>query len=96
MPRHYEFNGLAGCVVQRKSRETGLLVGLYHAGQAGMDPEAGAWVTVCEKHGQLVNHETLALARYHLVNPMGWCEVCNGTEADNGVGSVEPSHEQVG
>lgn len=56
MPRQYDFNGLAGCVEQRKSRETGLLVGLYHAEQAGMDPAAGAWATVCEAHGHLVSH----------------------------------------
>lgn len=90
MHRQYDFNGLAGCVEQRRSRETGLLVGLYHAEQAGMDPEAGAWVTVCEVHGQLVNHETLALARSHLANPTGWCEVCNGTEPDNGMAGGEP------
>lgn len=85
MPRMYSFNGLAGCVIQRKSLETGLMVGLYNAEQAGLDPDAGAWATVCEAHGQLVNHRTLALARYHLANPMGWCEVCNGVEDDNGL-----------
>lgn len=81
--REYAFNNLAGCVVQRKSRETGLLVGLYNAEQAGMDPEAGPWVTVCEEHGQLVNHSTLKLAMWHLADPKGWCEVCNGTETNN-------------
>jgi hypothetical protein len=81
MSTEYAFNGLAGCVEQRKSRQTGLMVGLYHADQAGMDPDAGKWVTVCEAHSQLVNHPTLALARFHLADPVGWCEVCNGTEA---------------
>lgn len=82
MAREYEFNGLAGCVVQRKSRETGLLVGLYNTEQSGMDSEAGAWATVCEIHGQIVCHETLKLASWHLGNPTGWCEVCNGVELD--------------
>ncbi|MHB1201387.1 MAG: hypothetical protein ACYCZ6_17920 [Polaromonas sp.] len=47
-----------------------------------MDSDAGAWATVCEKHSQIVCHQTLALARWHLVNPTGWCEVCNGVEKE--------------
>lgn len=72
----YEFNGLAGCVVQRKNRITGSLVGLYQADQAGMDPEAGLWSTVCEVHSSCVNHRSLALAKSHLADPTGWCEEC--------------------
>lgn len=82
MAKEYDFNGLAGCVEQRKSRASGLMVGLYHAEQAGMDPEAGKWATVCEAHGQIVNHASLCLARFHLADPEGWCEVCNGTEKE--------------
>lgn len=74
--RKYDFTGLAGCVVQRRSRLTGTLAGLYQAEQAGLDPEAGRWVTVCEDHGSCVNHETLAVARAHLADPSGWCEAC--------------------
>lgn len=72
----YEFNELAGCVVQRKSQRTGQLVGLYDAEQAGMDPAGGAWLTVCEPHGSLCNHRTLALARHHLADPTMWCDTC--------------------
>lgn len=72
----YEFNGLAGCVVQRMSRRTGYQVGLYKADQAGMDPESGTWATVCEKHSTICNHESLALARSHLGDPTTWCELC--------------------
>jgi hypothetical protein len=74
--REYSFNDLAGCVVQRKSRATGHLVGLYHAEQALLDADAGPWATVCEVHGHIVNHPTLALARSHLGDPTGWCESC--------------------
>lgn len=81
--REYGFNDLAGCVVQRKSKESGLLVGLYNADQAGMDASAGPWSTVCEPHGQILNHETLKLANWHLANPTGWCEVCSGVESDD-------------
>ena len=74
--KSYDFNGLAGCVVQRRNRRTGFLVGLYHAEQAELDASAGPWATICEEHGHIVNHETLALARSHLADPGGWCEHC--------------------
>lgn len=75
--KEYSFNGLAGCVIQRVSRETGTLVGLYQADQAGMesDPET-PWATVCEEHHTLVCHTTLALAKDHLGYPTNWCEGC--------------------
>lgn len=76
MTRDHKFNGLAGCVVQRRSRTTGHVVGLYHAEQAGMDPDSGAWATVCEEHSSICNHDTLALARAHLGDPTMWCEQC--------------------
>jgi hypothetical protein len=75
-PRQYDFNGLAGCVIQRRSRISGTLAGLYQAEQAGLDPEAGRWVTVCEDHAACVNHATLAAARAHLPDPTMWCETC--------------------
>lgn len=78
MTREYAFDGLAGCVERRRNRTTGLLVGLYHNGQAGFDDDDGRapWSTVCEEHGHIVSHDTLALARTHLADPAGWCEQC--------------------
>lgn len=75
--KEYSFNGLAGCVIQRVSRETGTLVGLYHADQSGMesDPET-PWATVCEEHSTLVCHASLAAAKSHLGFPTNWCEDC--------------------
>lgn len=75
-PRQYSHNGLAGCVAQQRSRITRTLAGLYSAEQAGMDPEAGRWVTVCEDHSTCINHATLAAARAHLPDPSMWCEAC--------------------
>lgn len=69
----YSFGDLAGCVEQRISRQTGVKVGLYHA---GLDACSGPWATICEEHGQIVNHATLRLARSHLADPLGWCEHC--------------------
>lgn len=71
----YAFHSLAGCVVQRRSRRTGTLVGLYAAEQAGLDPAGGSWATVCEDHGAIANHATLNLARTHLP-AVEWCEAC--------------------
>ena len=67
--RDYRFNDLAGCVEQRRSRLTRHMVGLYHADQAQLDSSAGPWATICEEHGHIINHDTLALARSHLGEP---------------------------
>jgi hypothetical protein len=72
----YDFNGLPGCVMQRRSRDTGALIGLYNAAQAGMKTDAGAWTTVCEDHGTVVNHARLADARAWMAEPSIWCEGC--------------------
>lgn len=75
--KRYTFNNLAGCVVQRISRITKTLVGLYSSEQSGMesDPEL-PWSTVCEVHHTLVSHETLAAARATLPDPTNWCDDC--------------------
>jgi len=92
--KQYNFNGLAGCVTQKKARRTGTLVGVYNSEQSEVgdvgDPLT-AWMTVCEEHGMLVGHSSLKLALSHSSDPEGWCEDCrarnnwyvldNGTEA---------------
>lgn len=83
--RQYSHDGYAGCVQRKVARSTGRLVGVYNGEQAGMDNDEGAypWSTVCEEHGTVVCHQTLALARAHAADPMGWCEDC--WDAVNGV-----------
>ena len=66
----------AGLVEMRTARQTGLRVGIYDGEAAGMDTDAGRWQTVCETHGTVIAHTTLALARSHLSDPLGWCEEC--------------------
>jgi hypothetical protein len=61
---------------QRRAPQTGHLVGLYDGIAADMDTTAGRWQTVCEEHGHIISHETYALARLHLADPLGWCETC--------------------
>jgi len=85
MPRRttkeYGFNDLAGCVVQKKSRKTGTLVGVYNSGQAGMEDDPScAWMTVCEVHSTLVGHSSLKLALGHSGDPEIWCEFCRARE----------------
>jgi hypothetical protein len=82
--REYTANGLAGCVMQRRNRNTGFLVGVYNNEQAGMDDDGGRapWSTVCEEHGHVISHATLALARSHAADPEGWCEQCGSNETE--------------
>lgn len=72
----------AGLVQLRVAQDTGTLVGLYQAQDAGMedDTEAGAWMTVCEDHGSCVLHPTVALGKAHAAAPQGWCGTCRGDD----------------
>lgn len=72
----FGFNGLAGCVTQRLSAVTGRKVGLYAASEAGLCSAGGQWVTVCEDHGNLLNHASETRARQHLDYTHEWCEAC--------------------
>src|SRR5262249_23298229 len=75
--KQYTHNGLSGCVSQAIARETGTLVGVYHAGQAGMDNDPlTPWFTVCEEHHYLVGHPSLRLARQWAPAPSEWWERC--------------------
>ena len=81
LTKYYCFNGLAGCVQQRKAQETGTLVGVYNAEQSGMEEDSTCkWLTVCEEHHNNVGHLTLKLALHHAVNPKGWCGACDESE----------------
>jgi hypothetical protein len=66
--------------VRRKSRQTGTVIVLVKAEEAGFDPAGGPWVTYCEDHGRLVNHQTRRLAERFMADPLCWCEICNGNE----------------
>lgn len=53
-----------------------LFVGVYDGREAGMDTDAGRWQTVCEAHGGIISHQSLALANEHAPHPGEWCEWC--------------------
>lgn len=97
MPKEYSLNGLAGLVVTRRCRLTGFMVSIYHNEQAGMDCNCGTGIrddkhnehhhsfsTLCEEHGQVCSHKTLALARDHMVVP-AWCEPCQKILIEKGI-----------
>jgi hypothetical protein len=58
----------------RKHRDTGTMVTVETAEDAGLDPDGGKWVTTCDNHGYLVNSETRALALR--TSPLDFCEPC--------------------
>lgn len=70
----------AGARASRVNRLTGTVVTIYDAVQADIDPEGGRWTTVCEDHDTLVNHPTLADARYFMAHVTVWCEECQQLE----------------
>lgn len=62
------------------ARSTGTLVIVLQAAVAGIeDDPATPWATVCDDHGSVICHYTLADARGHAAAPEGWCEECRGT-----------------
>jgi hypothetical protein len=75
--KQYSASGFTGCVVIRTTRQTGHDVGVYYGPQADIATSADApWVTCCEEHGIVIEHQTLKLALGHASDPKGWCEEC--------------------
>jgi hypothetical protein len=58
-------------------------VGVYDGREAGLDTDGGRWQTVCEPHGGIISHATLALANEHAPHPDEWCEYCMGNAHDD-------------
>lgn len=69
---------LVGEVESRVPRQTGYRTVLIDALQPGdyRVEEGGRWVTLCEKHGEFVQHETRGTARSFLSAPVEWCDGC--------------------
>lgn len=66
----------AGIIESRKNRASGTTIGLYHSAESGLELDpALPYSTVCETHGNIVCHETLASARQSMSQP-DWCEDC--------------------
>lgn len=70
---------LKTCAGLRKvavARQNGALITVWDGEAQGMDTDGGRWQTVCEGHGTIISHDTLALALSHSADPLGWCEEC--------------------
>ncbi len=68
----------AGERERRTARSTGTPVVLIDARHHAdfREDEGGRWVTLCEAHGEFVQHSTLAAARSWLSSPEQWCSAC--------------------
>jgi len=69
----------------RRNRATGSQVTVAKAAELDLCDEGGPWVTICEDHGIIVNHETRKLAERHAAFPQ-WCADCEDfivTDADH-------------
>lgn len=73
-----DYADYAGLRQMRRCRRTGHMVGIYYGPEAELDTDDGRqpWSTVCEEHGTVCCHETLALARWHAPYADEWCEEC--------------------
>lgn len=61
----------AGALESHRNRETGTVVTVYDAEQAGLDYEDGEYATVCEDHGAICNHASKHRARLWAASPDG-------------------------
>lgn len=81
MPRVVEarmrrlFRETDGIIQRTLNREYDVWVSIYDATRSYFDPEGGRYVTVCDKHGSICNHETLYDAKRHAPG-LEWCEEC--------------------
>lgn len=64
-----------GLIQRQKSRKLGVWVSVYEAEKGGFDPDGGPYVTICEAHSTICNHNTLKLALAHAPH-VEWCEEC--------------------
>lgn len=78
----YALTEYAGCRDATVCPETQTLVLVMDGDAAGLDTDDGRqrWSTVCDDHGHVVCHETLALAREWAKHPLDWCETCMADE----------------
>jgi hypothetical protein len=60
----------------RRNKETRTMITVGNAEQDGYCTGGGPWYTLCEDHGNIINHDTKALATSHAAAPSGWCNGC--------------------
>ena len=68
-----------------RNRRSGATIVAVTAEGQGLDPCGGKYVTLCHTHGNLINHETKALALSHMAVPDAWCDDCHEAYAKRSV-----------
>lgn len=70
---------------ETRNRRTGTMIATGH----GTDPRIllsvdgdGPWFNICDDHGCIVSHTTLALARSFAAAPDEWCDDCRITTGE--------------
>jgi hypothetical protein len=65
-----------------RARSTGTHITTAHGDDLGLDTETdGPWYNLCEEHGYICSHITLALARSFAAEPFSWCDGCRYGES---------------
>lgn len=60
-----------------RARSTGTVIITCHGDDEDLDVTTeGPWYNICDEHGQLCSHTTLALARSFAAAPEEWCSDC--------------------
>lgn len=76
----FDLNGIAGLVHERTARQTGTVVQLFNAAQAGVEADGG-WVLFCE-HGTHQDHTKYKMALAGMPKPHDFCEKCAQAAAE--------------
>ncbi len=70
---------------ERTARSTGSRIAVLDMSAPGSEYDVelyrdgnvlNRWATVCDTHGFICTHPTLALAEAHAAAPEGWCDDC--------------------
>ena len=60
-----------------RARQTGGPVTTGHGDDLGLDTVGeGPWYNICDRHGEICSHTSLALARSFAADPQMWCSEC--------------------
>lgn len=63
-------------IQERRNRQTGTIIEVWKE----LDGQPG-YATICKPHSQICHHDTRADALSWAAEPIVWCEICNGNEA---------------
>jgi hypothetical protein len=69
---------------ERRNRTTGTIIVITHGDDEGLDTVTdGPWYTICDDHHEICSFLTLAEARSHAADPLGWCEGCRSLKGNH-------------